>query len=135
MVFLPKNAKSEIIMMEPSKPDAAIGAPPAADADTRLTTANKHVLHLMFGAQRLMFEEMMFAGSAMLDRTRTETHLFGEFVSKLAASHSVKDLRTMCEECGRHQIDFVRRDSERLFKHGERMIETAAKLFGNQPGG
>ena len=71
----------------------------------------------------------MFAGNEMLDRARTETHLFSEFVSKMAGSHSVKDLKTMCEECGQHQIDFVRRDSERLFKHGERMLETASKLF------
>ena len=71
----------------------------------------------------------MFAGNEMLERTRTETHLFSEFVSKMAGSHSVKDLKTMCEECGRHQIDFVRRDSERLFKHGERMLEAASKLF------
>ena len=34
----------------------------------------------------------------------------------------------MYEECGQHQIDFIRRDSERLFKHGERMIETASNL-------
>jgi hypothetical protein len=38
----------------------------------------------------------------------------------------------MCGECGQHQIDFVRRDSERLFKHGERMLEVAAKLFRPQ---
>ena len=69
----------------------------------------------------------------MLDRARTETHLFNEFVSKMAGSHSVKDLRTMCEECGQHQIDVIRRDSERLFRHGERTIETATKLFGKSP--
>ena len=39
----------------------------------------------------------------------------------------------MCEECGQHQIDFIRRDSERLFKHGERMIETASNLLNFQP--
>jgi hypothetical protein len=51
----------------------------------------------------------------------------------MAGSHSVKDLKTMSQECGQHQIDFIRRDSERLFKHGERMIETTAKLLGNRP--
>jgi hypothetical protein len=35
----------------------------------------------------------------------------------------------MCQECGQHQIDFVRRDSERVFKHGERMIEVTSKLL------
>ncbi len=79
--------------------------------------------------RKSILEEMVFAGNEMLDRARTETHLFSEFVSKMAGSHSVKDLKTMCEECGQHQIDFIRRDSERLFKHGERMLETASKLF------
>jgi hypothetical protein len=50
----------------------------------------------------------------------------------MAGAHSVKDLKTMCEECGQHQIDFVRRDSERLFKHGERMIETTSNLLNIQ---
>jgi thymidine kinase len=77
-------------------------------------------------------EEMIFAGNEIIDRIRTETHLFSEFASKMASSHSVKDLKTMCEECGQHQIDFVRRDSERLFKHGERMIETTSNLLNIQ---
>jgi hypothetical protein len=47
----------------------------------------------------------------------------------MAGAHSVKNLKTTYEECGQHQIDFVRRDSERLFKHGERTIETASNLF------
>ena len=104
----------------------------AADATTQLTKANKHALDFMTGAQKIVLEEMVFAGNEMLERTRTETHLLSEFVSKMAGSHSVKDLRTMCEECGRHQIDFLRRDSERLFKHGERMMEAASKLFRPQ---
>jgi hypothetical protein len=51
----------------------------------------------------------------------------------MAGSHSVKDLNMMCEECGQHQIDFVRRDSVRLFKQGERMIGNTSKLFNNRP--
>lgn len=39
----------------------------------------------------------------------------------------------MYEECGQHQIDFIRRDCERLFKHSERVIEATSKLFSNQP--
>jgi hypothetical protein len=98
-----------------------------------LTKVNKNVAEFMFGAQKLMLEEMVFASNEMLDRARTETHLLSEFVSKMAGSHSVKDLRTMFEECGQHQIDFVRRDSERLFKHGERMVEATSKLLANRP--
>lgn len=119
-------------MTELSEARVALAEQTAADAavaTTRLTNANRHVLDFMFGAQKVMLEEMVFASNEILERARTETHLFAEFVSKMAGSHSVKDLKTMCQECGQHQIDFIRRDSERLFKHGERMIETTSKLL------
>ncbi len=106
--------------------------PMAADAVTRFTRVNQSALEFMFGAQKMMLEEMVFAGNEMLDRARTETHLLSEFASKMAGSHSVKDLKTMFQECGQHQIDFVRRDSERLFNHGERMIEATSKLLANR---
>lgn len=118
-----------------SEPGAPFGEQPGADAATRLSRANRHALDLMFGAQSLMFAELVFASNELLDRARTEMHLFSEFVSKMAESHSVKNLETMWEECGQHQIDFVRRDCERLFKHGERMIEATSKLFSNWPQG
>jgi hypothetical protein len=105
----------------------------AADAAARLTKANKNALDFMMGAQKVMVEEMMFASNEMVERARTETHLLSEFISKMAGSHSVRDLKTMGQECAQHQIDFIRRDSERLFKHGERMLETASKLLANQP--
>jgi len=120
-------------MMELSEARTAIAAQPVAEATSQLTRANKRALNFMYGAQRIALEEVVFAGNELLDRARTETHLFSEFVSKMAGSHSVKDLKTMFEECGQHQIDFIRRDSDRLFKHGERMLETASKLFGNRP--
>jgi hypothetical protein len=120
-------------MMELSEARAGIAVQPVAEATSQLTRANKRALNFMYGAQRIALEEVVFAGNELLDRARTETHLFSEFVSKMAGSHSVKDLKTMFEECGQHQIDFIRRDSDRLFKHGERMLETASKLFGNRP--
>jgi hypothetical protein len=115
------------------EPSAAIVEQSAADAATQMTKANRQALDLMCGAQKVILEETVFAGNEMLDRARTETHLLSEFVSKMAGSHSVTDLKTMWQECGQHQIDFVRRDCERLFKHGERMIETTSKLFSNRP--
>jgi hypothetical protein len=119
-------------MTQLSEPDVAIFEQSATDATTRLTKANKHALDFMMVAQNVVLEEMVFAGNEMLERGRTETHLLSEFVSKMAGSHSVKDLKTMGEECARHQLDFVRRDCERLFKHGERMLETTSKLFRPQ---
>jgi hypothetical protein len=115
------------------EPATAIVEQSAADTATRITKAHKQALDFMFGAQKIILEEIVFAGNEMLDRARTETHLSSEFVSKMAGSHSVKDLKTMWQECSQHQIDFVRRDSERLLKHGRRMIEATSKLFGNRP--
>jgi hypothetical protein len=86
----------------------------------------------LLGAQKMMFEEWVFLGDEMLERTRTEMHLFTEFVAKMAAAHSVRDVKTMCQECGQHQLDFFRRDSERLFKHGERMIATTSNLISGR---
>ena len=116
-------------MPEVPEPAVAVVEQSAADATARLTRANKHALDFMMGAQKVMLEEIVFASSEWLDRTKTETHLLSEFISKMAGSHSVKDLKTMYRECGQHQIDFIRRDSDRLFKHGERMVEASAKLF------
>jgi hypothetical protein len=119
-------------MTQLSQPDVAFLEQSAVDATTRLGKANKHALDFMTGAQKVMLEEMVFASNEMLERARTETHLFSEFVSKMAGSHSVKDLNTMGKECTQHHIDFVRRDSERLFKHGARMLEITSKLFQPQ---
>ena len=120
-------------MPELSELVAPVMEPLAADAAAGFTKANKNALDFMMGAQMMMFEEMVFAGNELLERTQTETHLLSEFISKMAESHSVKDLKTMGRECAQHQIDFIRRDSERLFKHGERMLETASKLLANRP--
>src|SRR5216683_1105371 len=131
--IISKEHERGVVMTELSEQSAALVEQSVADTATRLTKVNKNALDFLMGAQKVMLEELVFAGNEMLERTRTETHLLSEFVSKMAGSHSVKDLKTMSQECGQHQIDFVRRDSERLFKHGERMIEATAKLFGNRP--
>jgi hypothetical protein len=114
-------------MAQLSEPDVAISEKSATDAATQFARAQD----FMTGAQKVMLEEVVFASNELLDRARTETHLFSELVSKMAGSHSVKDLKTMFEECGQHQLDFIRRDSERLFKHGQRMLETASNLFSD----
>jgi hypothetical protein len=120
-------------MAEFSQPHAKLIKQSVTDAATRLTKANKTALDFLMGAQKLLLEETVFAGNEWLERSRTEMHLLSEFVSKMAGSHSVKDLKTMGEECTQHQIDFLRRDSERLFKHGERMIEATSSLFNHRP--
>ncbi|WP_291865757.1 hypothetical protein [Bradyrhizobium sp.] len=127
--MMQNDAELEFTVPELTEPAVAIIEQSAADAVARLANANKHALDFMMGTQRVVLEEVVFASNELLDRAKTETHLLAEFISKMAGSHSVKDLKTMYQECGQHQIDFIRRDSDRLFKHGERMIEATAKLF------
>jgi hypothetical protein len=120
-------------MLQFYEPGAAIIEDSVAKAVERANKTNKRALDFMFGVQKTMLEEVIFVSNEILDRVRTETHLFNEFVSKVAGVHSVKDLRTLREECGQHQIDFIRRDSDRIFKQGERMIEATANLFNSRP--
>ncbi len=112
---------------------AASGSFPAAEnAEAEATKLNQGVLEFMFGAQKIMYEELVFLNDEMLERTRTEMQLFTEFVAKMASAHSVRDIRTMWQECGQHQLDFLRRDSERLFRHAERMIAATSNLISGR---
>jgi hypothetical protein len=117
-------------MPELSERAASGSFPAVATAEAEATKLNQSALEFMLGAQKMMFEELVFLGDEMLERTRTETHLFTEFVTKMAGAHSVRDIKTMCQECGQHQLDFLRRDTERLFRHGERMIAATSNLIG-----
>ena len=120
-------------MPELSKADAAAVEQTAPEAETQMTKANAVAAGFMFGAQKLMLEEMVFAGNEIIDRAQTEMHLFSELISKMAGAHSVKDIRTMYEECSKHQIEFVRRDCDRLLRHGERMVDAASNLLKSHP--
>lgn len=113
-------------------PERSVSLPAFVTTESEATRLNQGALEFMIGAQKMMFEEMVFLGDEMLERTRTEMHLFTEFVSKMAGAHSVKDIRIMCQECGQHQLDFFRRDSERLFRHGERMIAATSNLINGR---
>jgi hypothetical protein len=124
--------KSEIVMSELSERAASGSCPTIANAEAEATKLNQGALQFMLGAQKMMLEEMVFLGDEMLERTQTEMHLFTEFVAKMAGAHSVRDITTMCQECGQHQLDFVRRDSERLFRHGERMIAATSNLISGR---
>jgi hypothetical protein len=127
-----ETRRAEVIMLEFYEPGAAIIEESVANTVARLTKTNRSALDFMFGAQKALLDEMVFASNEMFDRTRTEMHLLSEFASKTAGSHSVEGLKTMGMECAQHQIDFFRRDSERIFKHGERMIEATANLFNSR---
>ena len=119
-------------MSELSERAASSSFPAVTNAEAEATKLNQSALEFMLGAQKMMLEELVFFGDEMLERTRTETQLFTEFVAKMASAHSVRDVKTMCQECGQHQLDFFRRDSERLFRHGERMIAATSNLIGGR---
>lgn len=118
-------------MLQFYEPGAAIVEDSVAKTVERVNKTNKRALDFMFGVQKAMIEEAIFVTNEILDRGRTETQLFGEFLSKGIGAHSIKDLRALREEFGQHQIDLIRRDGERIFKHGERMIEATASLFNS----
>ena len=102
------------------------------NGEAEASELNQSALEFTLGAQRIMLEELVFLGDEILERTRTEMQLFTEFVTKMAGAHSVKDVRALCQECGQHQLDFLRRDTELLFRHGERMIATSSKLISGR---
>ncbi|MDO9294598.1 hypothetical protein [Bradyrhizobium sp.] len=119
-------------MTEVAARDTGIGQP-SADAAARISHASEDAFRLMMGVQTALLQEMVFAGNEMFDHARTEMHLFAELSSKIASAHSVGDFKTMWAECSRHQLDYMRRDTDRILRHGEQMIETATKLFGSRP--
>jgi hypothetical protein len=104
-----------------------------ADSVAQSVDPKKQMLHFMLGAQRMMLEEAAFTAVAMLDRVRTETHLAGELAARLAEARSVRDLNAMGKECGKHQLEFLRRECDRQFSHGERLIEATSDLLNNRP--
>jgi hypothetical protein len=122
--------KQEVIM--PAISEKAAAQEPAVNAAMHWADASRQAVHFLFGAQRMIFGEMVFAAEAMLDRTRTEIHLSGEFAAKFASAHSVQDWNAMCGVCSQHQLEFVRRDYDRLLRHSERLIEATSNLLNNQ---
>jgi hypothetical protein len=130
------NSGPEVIMSMPELSEAVAAAAPeqaTTVVETQMVKANQRAANFMFGAQKLMLEELVFTSNEIVERAQTEMHLFSEFASKMAGAHSVRDIRTMYEECGKHQIEFVRRDCDRLFRHGERLIDAASRLFKSHP--
>ena len=119
-------------MSEMSERVASDFFPAGATAEAEATKLNQSTLEFLFGAQKILFGEMVFLSDELVERARTETHLLSEFVTKMAGAHSVKDIRTMYQECGQHQLDFIRRDTERLFRHGERMIAATSNLISGR---
>lgn len=120
-------------MSELSEADAGQGALLPTIIPERVASSNKQAVLLWGDAQKVALEELVFLCNEMLDRSLSETHLMLEFIAKIAGVHSVQGARTMLQECGQHQIDFIKRDCERMFKHQQRLLDVGLKLSGQQP--
>ncbi len=116
-------------MTELVENNAANDEPLASDTASQLTKANRYALYGLADVRNVMLDEVLFAGNEFLNRAITETQLFNEFLAKMAEAHSVKDIGAMYRECSRHQVEFIRRDTERLLKHSERVIDNTSKLI------
>jgi hypothetical protein len=119
-------------MVESIQARAATTQPLTIDVAKPLGGPGMLAPNFLLGAQLLLREEIAFAGDEMLDRLRTETHLWSEFLSKLAEAHSVNGIRMMFELCAKHQLEFIRRDCERLLKHAERSVDVWSRLFSDR---
>ncbi len=116
-------------MAELAERIASVSLQSITNGEAEANKLNQGTLEFMFGAQKMMFEELVFLGDEMFEKVRTEMHLFAELVAKMAGAHSVKGVKTMYQECGQHELEFIRRDSERVFKLGERMIAATSNLI------
>ena len=80
-------------------------------------------------AQKAMAAEAFLNVSETADRFRSEVHLWNEMLSKMAAAQSIRDLAVAWQECSRHQIDFARRETDRMLDHGVHAIDLVAGLL------
>lgn len=99
----------------------------------QFVSMNKRSIDLFFKVQKAVLEELIDVSNDTLERTSAEFSIANEFASKIAEAHSANGLRQVYEECGQHQVDFIRRDSERAFKHWQRFLDRTSKIFLNQP--
>lgn len=99
----------------------------------QLVGMNKRSIDLLFNVQKAVLEELIDVSNDALERTSAEFSIACEFASKIAEAHSANGLKQVYEECGKHQADFIRRDSERAFKRWQRFLDRTSKVFLNQP--
>ncbi len=92
---------------------------------------NKRSIDLFFSVQKAVLEELIDVSNDAFEHTSAKFSLANEFASKIAEAHSANGLKQVYAECGKHQADFIRRDSERAFKHWQRFLERTSKVFLN----
>ncbi|MGY3534494.1 hypothetical protein [Bradyrhizobium sp. USDA 4452] len=113
-----------------SAPAASDGGQFVLDATSPFGRANRYTLSLFSGAREMLLDEMLFASKEFFERIVAETTIFNELLAKLAEAHAVRDYATMYRERAQHQLDFVRRDMDRILKHGQRGVRDRAGRYG-----
>lgn len=103
----------------------------ATDITAQIADASKRSLEFSFGAQKAIFDEIIEAGSSVLQHTQAQMNVATEFATKVAEAHSFKDIVSAFRECSQHQMDVVRKDSQRFVAHGREIIDRSFKLLGS----
>ncbi|MGY3617057.1 hypothetical protein [Bradyrhizobium sp. USDA 10063] len=124
----PLAVAAEITKNEETEQSAVSSGQLATDAASQLIRANRYAVSLFSGARDVLLDEMIFVGKEVFERVVAETTIFNAFLAKLEEAHSVRDYGAVCQECTKHQLEFIRRDMERVLKHSERAIDNTAKL-------
>ncbi|MCF2524650.1 phasin family protein [Bradyrhizobium sp. G127] len=100
------------------------------EVTAQIAEANKRGLEFSLGAQKAIFDEMIEAGSSVIEHTQAQMNVLAEFASKVAEAHSFKDIVRAWHECSQHQMDVVRQDSQRFVAHGREILDKSVKLLG-----
>jgi hypothetical protein len=124
----PLAVVAEIVSNEETEKSAANSEQQATDVDSQLIRANRYGFSLLSGARDVLLDEILFVGKEFFERVVAETTISNAFLAKLAEAHSVRDYSAVYQECIKHQLEFIRRDMERVLKHSERAIDNTARL-------
>jgi len=95
----------------------------------QFTRSGRQAVDLAFELQKAYLDEMAQASDEAMERLRSEMEIGAEFVARMACAHSVHEIASAFSDCGGHQADVLRRDSERMLRHGQRIYEQVSRLF------
>jgi hypothetical protein len=122
------TTKAEVAASRESEQSVVSSDELATDAGSQLVRANRYAFSFLSGAQNVLLDEITFAANEFVERAVAETTIYNEFLAKLAEAHSVRDYGAMCQECTKHQVEFMRRDMDRLLRHNERLFDNTMRL-------
>jgi len=106
----------------------------AGENARRLTDGGRQALQFGLGLQRAVIEEMTQASTEMLERLHAELDIAAELIARVASSHSIHELSTAIGDCGQHQAEAFRIDSQLMMKHSQRLCERALLLLSGSEG-